>query len=218
MKTTLKLTLACVLSAGVYGSVQADDATVVLTKALMSKMETAPAVYRLQAATAGLSLEERKRSLYTLKLNGQAIMANASSMLRRLTVSAPGTHLLEVEVRTPTGRILSDSVNLTVEPNKAPVCNIKVTLPDMSGPRPNKLAGVSLNPDCRDPDGRIVRTNWYLNGSQTPMRQSSTLVIPAWTADRKAPNCFDVRFVAFDDQGNKAEGAYSFPACSANGR
>ena len=80
MKTALKLTLACVMSATVCGSVQADDATVALTTNLISKMETAPAVYRLQAATAGLSLEERKRSLYTLKLNGQAIMVNASSM------------------------------------------------------------------------------------------------------------------------------------------
>lgn len=214
MKMPMKVTLACMLAAAACGSVQADDATVALTTNLISKMETAPAVYRLQAATAGLGLEERKRSLYTLKLNGQPIMVNASSMLRRLTVSAPGTHLLELEVRTPTGRVLSDSAQLTVEPNKAPVCNIKVTLPDMGGPRPNKLAGVSLNPDCRDPDGRIVRTNWYLNGSQTPMRQSSSLVIPAWTADRKSPNCFDVRFVAFDDQGNKAEGSYSFPVCA----
>lgn len=205
--------LAGIAGIAVTGMAVADEPGVSLTAQLQSKLETAPATYRLDAITTGLSLDDRKRSLYTLKLDGQVIIGNASSMLRRLTVQSPGKHTLEVDISTPKGLVLSDSVQMTVEPNRAPVCNIKVTVPEMGGLRPNKLAGVSLNPDCRDPDGRIVRTNWYLNGSDTPMRQSSSLVLPAWSADRKSPNCFSVRFVAFDDQGNKADGVYTFPAC-----
>lgn len=213
MKSVSFFVLAGAMSVLAGGAVAAEEAKVSLDVSLQSKMATAPAIYRLQSATSGLSVDERKRSLYTLTVDGQVVIGNASSMLKRLTLPSPGSHTLELTVRTPSGKVMKDSVVVDLEPNKAPVCNIKVTVPDMSGPRPNKWAGVSLNPDCRDPDGRMVRTNWYMNGSDTPMKQSSSLVVPAWKADRSGPNCFSVKFVAFDDQGNKSEGSYTFPAC-----
>lgn len=202
---------ALLVGLGAASAVFAADGGLSLSAKLSSRYETVPATYRLQAQAPGLTSQERKNSLFTVTVDGRPVIENASSMLTRLTIGEPGTHVIGVSQRLPNGEVLHDEATVSPGPNQPPLCNIKVTLPpDLKSARPNKLSGIVLNPDCRDPDGRIKSTSWYMNGSTTPMRQSSTLVVPVWNENRTALNCFTVRFVARDDYGNTADGQYTF--------
>lgn len=132
----------------------------------------------------------------TYFVNGEAIEATSSSA--RATLSA-GDYAIRYVITSRMGADAAGQIDLTVQPNKPPVC--KVTERATIGSR-------VYNADCTDPDGRVKLHEWTING-QVAGTSSSRLSVNLKNGET-APN---VVLVAIDDAG-----ARSAPVTAQPGR
>lgn len=132
----------------------------------------------------------------TYFVNGEAIEATSSSA--RATLSA-GDYAIRYVINSRMGADAAGQIDLTVQPNKPPVC--KVTERATIGSR-------VYNADCTDPDGRVKLHEWTING-QVAGTSSSRLSVNLKNGET-APN---VVLVAIDDAG-----ARSAPVTAQPGR
>lgn len=124
----------------------------------------------------------------TYFVNGEAIEATSSSA--RATLSA-GTYAIRYVINSRMGAEASGQIDLTVQPNKPPVCKVAERA---------TIGSRVYNADCTDPDGRVRLHEWMVNG-QVAGTSSSRLSVNLKNGETPP----SVTLVAIDDAGARSE-------------
>jgi len=128
----------------------------------------------------------------------QTALPNRSGV--QITFDSPGSYSVESRGLSMMGATVSKTVVANVPANVAPTCTIDATVS-------SNRTQVALKANCTDPDGGIVRYDWYVNGVLR------TGVAGAWTYIKPTGTPFPVTFdLTVTDDG----GATSSASATAN--
>jgi PKD repeat protein len=109
----------------------------------------------------------------------------------------PGTYRIRLRVRDRRGRTATATATLVVRSNRAPVANLAIR------PAAQVLAGTTITGDASasiDPDGRIVRYAWDLDGNGEWGDGG-----PQHSVKLTVPGDYSVGLRVYDDDGNVTE-------------
>ncbi|WP_225610360.1 Ig-like domain-containing protein [Pseudomonas sp. PDM19] len=119
-------------------------------------------------------------------LDGKAL--DSTGDYGRATLATPGPHTVTMNITTEMGHEASGEVQIPVVANQAPSCSLEVT-----NGRTSWLAKAT----CTDPDGRVSKNNWYINGEKQALN-SNNISIPMWRYPDGEPV---ITLIGIDDSG-----------------
>ena len=131
----------------------------------------------------------------TYFVNGEAIEATSSSA--RATLPA-GNYAIRYVINSRMGAEASGQIELTVQPNKPPVCKVSERA---------TIGSRVYNADCTDPDGRVRLHEWMVNG-QVAGTSSSRLSVNLKNGETPP----SVTLVGIDDAGARSEPVTAQPS------
>ncbi|WP_329045946.1 Ig-like domain-containing protein [Pseudomonas aeruginosa] len=106
----------------------------------------------------------------------------------RATLLTPGEHTVSLSITTEMGKAEKGEVTIPVVANQPPSCSVDVT-----NGRTSWLAKAT----CTDPDGRVLKNNWYINGELQALG-SNNISVPMWRYPDGEPV---ITLVGVDDAG-----------------
>jgi len=119
-------------------------------------------------------------------LDGEPL--EAAGEYGRATLPEEGVYTAKLDITTEMGHSASGSVDIPVNTNKSPTCELAVT--------PGRTSWLA-KATCLDEDGRIVRHLWFVNGTMQAI-SSSSISVPMWRYPEGEPI---ITVVGVDDSG-----------------
>jgi uncharacterized delta-60 repeat protein len=182
------------------GNISTHNATVKVTEApplvidsfktvASNKYNKAPLTIVTRPIVTGGNPKADRISSYQWKIDGQPVEKAYSVLAYRF--DTPGTHNIEVTASTKEGKTAAGVLNITVNENQPPECDINyVDYP--------QYKYTKITPACTDPDGRINEYAWDLGDGST---SRSGVVYAKYTAS----GTYTVTLTAKDDSGGITE-------------